>query len=229
MPVGLAGRSIAVIDFRFIPSLPHSFLLNIFKFSPFTFTMKTGSFLSLLAAPLAVDAHYIFNLVTNKGQTVGGEYAYARKNTNSYQPSYAKDIVNSPDLRCNQGAKPGNTGTYTVKAGDTIGFKLFFNEKIEHPGPGFVYVSKAPGKVADYDGSGEWTKVVELGLTNPSTPGVDTAWATWQKDQIEWTIQEQIPKGEYLVRVEHIAIHEGHVGKAQCKSICPYITLAWVC
>ncbi|EOA84098.1 glycoside hydrolase family 61 protein [Exserohilum turcica Et28A] len=182
--------------------------------------MKTGSFLSLLAAPLAVDAHYIFNLVTNKGQTVGGEYAYARKNTNSYQPSYAKDIVNSPDLRCNQGAKPGNTGTYTVKAGDTIGFKLFFNEKIEHPGPGFVYVSKAPGKVADYDGSGEWTKVVELGLTNPSTPGVDTAWATWQKDQIEWTIQEQIPKGEYLVRVEHIAIHEGHVGKAQFYMEC---------
>lgn len=29
------------------------------------------------------------------------------------------------------------------------------------------------------------------------------------------TIQKNIPAGEYLVRVEHIGLHEGHVGKAQ--------------
>jgi hypothetical protein len=75
--------------------------------------------------------------------------------------------------------------TYNVKAGDKLGFKLFNNEKIEHPGPGFVYVSKAPGKVADYDGSGDWIKVMESGLKNPSQPGVDTAWDSWQKDRLE--------------------------------------------
>jgi hypothetical protein len=53
------------------------------------------------------------------------------------------------------------------------------------------------------------------GLTNPSAPGVDANWANWQKDRLEWTIQKSIPAGEYLVRVEHIGLHEGHVGKAQ--------------
>lgn len=96
-----------------------------------------------------------------------------------------------------------------------IGFKLFNNEFIEHPGPGFVYVSKAPGLVKDYDGSGEWVKVMENGLCNPSAPGQDTSWCNWQKDRLEWRIQQKIPPGEYLVRVEHIGLHEGHVGRAQ--------------
>lgn len=48
-----------------------------------------------------------------------------------------------------------------------------------------------------------------------SSPGVDNNWCSWQKDRLEWTIQKNIPPGEYLVRVEHIGLHEGHVGKAQ--------------
>lgn len=56
---------------------------------------------------------------------------------------------------------------------------------------------------------------MESGLKNPSAPGQDTSWDSWQKDRLEWTIQKNIPAGEYLVRVEHIGLHEGHVGKAQ--------------
>ena len=181
--------------------------------------MKAVALFSLLA-PMVAEAHYIINRLVVNSAEIGGDYAYARKNSNSYMPSFTSEIVNSPDLRCNKGAKAGSTATYTVKAGDKLGFKLFLNEKIEHPGCAFVYVSKAPGKVNDYDGSGEWTKVMEACLTNPSTPGVDTAWATWQKDRIEWTIQKNIPAGEYLVRAEHIAIHEAHVGKAQFYMEC---------
>lgn len=176
--------------------------------------MKPVALFALLA-PLGANAHYIFNRLIVNGAAVGGDYAYTRKNTNSYMPSFPNEVINSPDLRCNKGAKAGGVPTYNVKAGDKLGFKLFNNEKIEHPGPGFVYISKAPGKVADYDGSGDWIKVMESGLINPSQPGVDTAWDSWQKDRLEWTVQQNIPAGEYLVRVEHIAIHEGHVGKAQ--------------
>jgi len=180
--------------------------------------VKATAILALLA-PLT-QAHYIFSSVVLDGKTMGGDYAYARKNTNSYMPSYTSEIVNSNDLRCNKGAVAGNTATLTVKAGQTIGFKLSFNEKIEHPGPGFVYISKATADVKSYDGSGDWVKVMESGLTNPSTPGVDTAWDSWQKDRLEWKIQNSIPAGEYLVRVEHIALHEGHVGKAQFYMEC---------
>jgi hypothetical protein len=168
-----------------------------------------------LVAPLGAQAHFIFNRLIVDGKAIGGDYAYTRKNSNGFQPSFAADIVNSNALRCNKGAVAGNTATYTVKAGQKVGFKLFNNEKIEHPGPGFIYVSKAPSSVKTYDGSGPWTKVVQYGLKNPSNPGVDTAWESWQKDRLEWTIPQSIPAGEYLVRVEHISIHEGHVGKAQ--------------
>jgi len=168
-----------------------------------------------LLAPLGANAHYIFNRLIVNGASIGGEYAYTRKNSNSYNPAFPSELMNSNDLRCNKGATAGNTATYTVKAGDKIGFKIFNNELVEHPGPGFVYISKAPNDVKSYDGSGEWTKVMESGLKNPSSPGQDTSWDSWQKDRLEWTIQKNIPAGEYLVRVEHIGLHEGHVGKAQ--------------
>jgi hypothetical protein len=171
-------------------------------------------YLAALLAPLT-EAHYIFNRLIVNGANIGGEYAYVRKNSNSYNPAFPSELMNSNDLRCNKGAKAGGVPTYTVKAGDKLGFKLFNNEFIEHPGPGFVYISKAPGAVADYDGSGDWVKVMENGLCNPSSPGNDGSWCSWQKDRLEWTIQKNIPAGEYLVRVEHIGLHEGHVGKAQ--------------
>jgi hypothetical protein len=195
--------------------------------------MKTSTLLALLA-PLGANAHYIFNRLIVNGAAIGGDYAYTRKNSNSYMrkcfsfsgmpmthlltfipASLPSELMNSNDLRCNKGAKAGSTPTYTVKAGDKLGFKIFNNEKIEHPGPGFVYISKAPGSVKDYDGSGDWTKVMESGLCNPNAIGTDTSWCNWDKDRLEWTVQKSVPAGEYLVRVEHIGLHEGHVGKAQ--------------
>ena len=176
--------------------------------------MKATNFVALLAAPLFTEAHYIFNRLIVNGKSIGGEYAYTRKNSNSYNPAFTSDIVNSNELRCNKGAKPGSTATYTVQAGDVLGFKLFNNEFIEHPGPGFVYMSKAPGSVNDYDGSGDWFKAWEKGLCSGS-PGNDGSWCLWQKDRIEFTVPKNVPPGEYLVRVEHIGLHEGHVGKAQ--------------
>ncbi|KAF1936109.1 hypothetical protein EJ02DRAFT_459799 [Clathrospora elynae] len=175
--------------------------------------MKAVAIFALI--PSLANAHYIFNRLIVNGASTGGEYAYTRKNSNSYNPSITSELMNSNDLRCNKGAVAGNTATYNVKAGDKLGFKLFNNEFIEHPGPGFVYISKAPDSVKSYDGSGDWIKVMESGLTNPSAPGVDTNWASWQKDRLEWTVQKNIPAGEYLVRVEHIGLHEAHVGKAQ--------------
>lgn len=157
----------------------------------------------------------IFNVLIHNGEEQGGEYTYTRKNSNSYQPSYTSELMDSTDLRCNKGGLDSPSETYTVSAGDTVGFKLFYNEFIEHPGPGFVYVSKAPASVADYDGSGDWVKVMETGLCGNGNPGTNEDWCSWQKDRLEWTIQESIPDGEYLVRVEHIGLHQAYEGNAQ--------------
>ena len=161
---------------------------------------------AILASPLT-SAHYIFSQLVVNGALKGGDYTYIRKNNNNYQPSFPSEVISSPDLRCNKGATAGSTQTFAVNAGDKIGFKLAYNEFIEHPGPGFVYMSKAPGSVASYDGSGDWVKVWESGLCSGNAAS-DGNWCLWQKDRIEFTIPKSIPDGEYLVRVEHIGLHE---------------------
>jgi hypothetical protein len=120
---------------------------------------------ALLAAPM-VHGHYIFSQLLVNGAAQGADYDYIRKNTNSYMPSFTADVINSEDLRCNQGALSATAKTMDVKAGDEIGAKLSFNEFIEHPGPGMIYMSKAPGSVADYKGDGDWFKVWESGPDN---------------------------------------------------------------
>ena len=158
---------------------------------------------ALLAAPL-VHGHYIFSQLIVNDQAIGSDYTYIRKNTNTYMPSFTQDVVNSPNLICNEGAQNAAAETYDVKAGDKIGFKLSFNEFIEHPGPAFVYMSKAPGDVASYDGTGDWFKAYENGVTGSASE--DTNWGTWQKDRIEFTIPADVPDGEYLVRVSWICL-----------------------
>ena len=175
---------------------------------------------TLAALAASADAHYIFNILFVNGQRQGGEYAYVRRNTNAYNPVFP-DILDKNDLRCNVGARAGNTATFTVKAGDKIGFKVFNNELIEHPGPGFVYMSKAPDgtSVKDYDGSGDWFKAYETGLCRGSASS-DGNWCSYNKDRLEYTIPAKTPPGEYLVRVEHIGLHEGHVNRAQFYMTC---------
>lgn len=141
-------------------------------------------------------------------------------------PSYTSEIVNSEELRCNKGATTASSQTLDVKAGDKISFKLAYGEFIEHPGPAFIYMSKAPsGSVSSYDGSGDWFKAWESGLCGGS-PGNDASWCTWQKPTIEFTIPKEIEDGEYLVRAEHIGLHEGHVGKAQFYMECAQLAIS---
>lgn len=181
---------------------------------------------ALLAAPL-VNGHYIFSQLVVNDELVGGDYDYIRKNSNDYQPSFTADVIGSEDLICNKGAlaQGGSTGTYEVKAGDSIGAKLWYNEFIEHPGPGMVYMSKAPGAVSEYMGDGDWFKVWESGPDN-GPANVDESWGTWQQDRMTFTIPTDIPDGEYLVRFEHVGIHENHVGKAQFYMECAQLSIS---
>ncbi|KAI1811964.1 lytic polysaccharide monooxygenase [Poronia punctata] len=184
-------------------------------------TCTLAAAVTLLAAPL-VNAHYIFNILMHNGQQVGGEYTYVRKNTNTYMPSFF-EIIDTNDLRCNQGATSSGTDTYEVQAGDKIGLKVFNNEFIEHPGPGFFYMSKAPDKVNDYDGSGDWFKVWESGPTG--SPTTNEGWPTFGQYTMEFQLPTTLEDGEYLLRGEHIGIHENHVGKPQFYMECAQIRI----
>ncbi|KAJ5677342.1 Glycoside hydrolase family 61 [Penicillium maclennaniae] len=133
--------------------------------------------LAALSAVPLVSSHYFFPHFI-ANDNFTDYFEYVREDTQGYMPM--KGQYSSDQFRCNTGSQDfaSKTGVYTVKTGDTIGFGTDFNALIEHPGPLQVYMSKATGDVREYDGSGDWFKIYEL-----------------------------VPAGQYLVRIEHIAIH----------------------
>ncbi|KAI1402016.1 glycoside hydrolase family 61 protein [Hypoxylon fuscum] len=165
-----------------------------------------------LAAQTA-SAHYIFQALA-KGTAKGVAYEFVRRNSNYNSP--VTDLA-SNDLRCNVGgATGGNTSTLDVNAGDPFTFTL--DTAVYHQGPVSVYMSKAPGAVAEYDGSGDWFKIYDWG---PTFSGGQASWN--MKDTYSTTIPKCIASGEYLLRIQSLAIHnpgstpQWYVGCGQIK------------
>lgn len=173
----------------------------------------------------SVSGHYVFSKLIVNGEKTN-DFEYIRRNSNGYQPTLASDILND-DFRCNQGSMSSAAGTKVYKAepGAEIGFELAYGATMKHPGPLQIYMSKAPGDVTQYDGSGDWFKVYQEGLCNDiSQKGLeDTDWCTWDKNQASFKIPSDLPAGQYLVRVEHIALHRGFSGNAEFYFTCAQI------
>lgn len=204
--------------------------------------MKTA-FISLLAVASTASAHYTFPELTVAGKGTG-QWSYVRKTAN-YQsngtpfilpnshtlslpililPAGPVTDVSSSAIRCYE-LSPGTASqTYTVNAGDTIGFTAVSN--IGHPGPLQFYMAKVPsGKTAaTFDGSGNvWFKVYSQGAT---FSGGQMTWASMGKTAVDFTIPKSLPSGEYLVRVEHIGLHSAQqAGGAQCMSLLSFLSL----
>lgn len=79
-------------------------------------------------------------------------------------------------------------------------------------------MSRAPGDVKQYQGDGDWFKVYEDIICGPMNPLHDSDWCSWGKANVEFTIPADTPPGQYLVRVEHIAIHGAESGDTE---VCP--------
>ncbi|KAK6070570.1 fungal cellulose binding domain-containing protein [Seiridium cupressi] len=139
------------------------------------------SFIQLAAVALfahCASAHYIFTTFS-PGTSQAAAYQYVRQNTNNNSP--VTDLA-SNDLRCNVGgATGGSTSTIEVAAGSPFTFTL--DQAVYHQGPVSLYMSKAPTTAASYDGSGDWFKTFDC------------------------TVPRCIPAGEYLVRIQSLAIH----------------------
>jgi hypothetical protein len=73
-------------------------------------------------------------------------------------------------------------------------------------------MSKAPGDVSQYDGSGSWFKVFQLGTISPWN-GTDPGYLVWKKNKFTFTLPAEIPAGQYLMRIEHIAVHPPYKAK----------------
>ncbi|ORX96753.1 fungal cellulose binding domain-containing protein [Clohesyomyces aquaticus] len=178
--------------------------------------MKHFAFLAAAAVlPACTTAHYLFPHLILNGQ-VTQPFEYVREHDNGFQPSWDDGrFLQSKDIRCNKGSENHMTAPKTAKvvAGkDTIGFASNVGTHLQHPGPLTVYLSKAPGDVKQYDGSGDWFKVFQLGTKSP-WDGNDKGWLTWDKQHFTFKLPAEIPAGQYLMRVEHIATHPPYSAK----------------
>ncbi|KAI1371610.1 glycoside hydrolase family 61 protein [Hypoxylon crocopeplum] len=152
-----------------------------------------------IAAALAANgasAHYIFQQLSLDA-TEYGPFEYIRQNSNYNSP--VTDLA-SNDLRCNVGAEGASTETIDVKAGEQFTFTL--DTPVYHQGPISLYMSKAPGAASEYDGSGEWFKIKDF------APDFSSGEAKWDMSgSYSYTIPSCIEDGEYLLRIQSLAIH----------------------
>lgn len=90
-------------------------------------------------------------------------------------------------------------------------------------GPSQVYMSKAPGNVVEYDGSGDWFKIFQDTVCQSDVELTQGGWCTWDKDRVTFTIPANTPPGQYLVRAEHIGLHGAHNGEAEFYYSCAQV------
>ncbi|KFA71536.1 hypothetical protein S40288_06842 [Stachybotrys chartarum IBT 40288] len=188
------------------------------------------SFILALAAT-SVSAHYNFDRLYINGQ-VSGEYEFIRRTTNG---NGTIENVSLQSIVCNQGGLDANiraaTKTATVRAGDTLGFNV--RDILGHPGPINVYLSKAPSGVTaqNYLGDGDWFKIYSLGVLQ-FRPNQGVLWAVMPSTSSQgiynftFTLPQETPPGEYLLRAEHIALHAaGAPNGAQFYIGCAQLTI----
>lgn len=158
--------------------------------------MKVSALVALSLAVGNVSAHYIFQQLSSGG-TKHPLWKYIRQHSNYNSPVTS---LSSNDLRCNVGGlNGGSTETLDVAAGSSL--TIHSDVAVYHQGPLAVYLSKAPGSVSSYDGSGGWFKIQQWGASF----GGGSQWTL--SDQYTFTIPSCIAPGEYLLRIEQLGIH----------------------
>lgn len=185
-----------------------------------------STFAGVAAFAATATAHYNFEALIHNDK-VTEPYQFVRQTTNSNSPI---TDVTSEDFICNQGGLDADimakTETQAVAPGDSVGFTI--NSNLGHPGPLSVYMSKATGEAAAYKGDGDWFKVYELTTSSITAEGLQ--WATSVGGGINnftFTLPEDLPAGDYLMRGEHIALHGAQEkGGAQFYMGCAQLTVS---
>ncbi|KDQ52694.1 glycoside hydrolase family 61 protein [Jaapia argillacea MUCL 33604] len=176
---------------------------------------------TLLAAVSSTLAHYTFpSLIVGGTTTTAWEYV---RETNNYNSQAPVTNVNSTDIRCYTSATNAVASTATVAAGSSIGFAC--DNTMYHASVVNVYMAKAPGNVSTWDGSGTvWFKVYQI--TPVTNGGTSITFPTETESTVVFTVPKNLPSGQYLVRVENIAIHAASTyGGAQFYLACGQINV----
>ncbi|KAH7119884.1 glycoside hydrolase [Dendryphion nanum] len=177
----------------------------------------------LLLAASTAQAHYTFPRLVINGKPEEKDWFVTRQTKNVNTKQGIENPTNA-DIRCYASGNAANIAT--VPAGAVINYVS--TQQVNHPGPTQYYLAKVPeGKSAsNWDGSGNvWFKIhTEFPKVNKekqmSWPGQNEYKTT------NATIPASTPSGEYLLRVEHIALHMAmQANKAQFYLSCSQIKI----
>ncbi|PSN63120.1 magnesium-bound glycoside hydrolase 61 isoform E from Thiela Terrestris [Corynespora cassiicola Philippines] len=185
--------------------------------------MRFSTAISVLLASTTANAaalerrHYTFPALTGTS-----DWQYVRTTDNQYSNAGVSDVT-SNQIRCyTTGAKSAQT--MSVAAGSSVGFKA--NPNIFHPGPLQFYMAKVPTgqNAATWDGSGQvWFKIY---AEQAKVSGGQLSWDSLNKGTVSVNIPKALPSGDYLLRVEHIALHQAsQTNGAQFYISCAQITV----
>lgn len=159
--------------------------------------MLSTSFFALLCAALST-AHYTFPSINS-----GAAWVNVRQ-TNNYNTRNPVTDVTSADIRCYTSETNAGATTLEVAAGSTVTYHT--DGTIYHPGVLNVYMAKAPSSAAGWAGDGNvWFKVYEISAVTDG--GKTISWPSEGLASVPFTIPKNLPSGEYLIRIEHIALH----------------------
>ncbi|KAI0381026.1 glycoside hydrolase family 61 protein [Hypomontagnella monticulosa] len=178
--------------------------------------MKAVAALALLVAGAQAAPHYTFPKLAGTS-----DWSSVRQTAN-FQSNGPVTDVNSEAIRCYQRAPGGAPETTQVKAGGQITWVAAPN--IYHPGGYYVttpmesplgayeqplsaYMAKVPSgqTAANWDGSGKvWFKVFQ---DMPTASGGQYNWPSNGKAQVSFTVPQCLAEGDYLFRIEHVALH----------------------
>ncbi|KAJ7672373.1 glycoside hydrolase [Mycena polygramma] len=167
--------------------------------------------LSLFAAVAVlatkVSAHYTWpQLIVGGANTSSWQYV---RQTNNWQTLNPLTDVSSTDVRCYTSTESDTSSTMSVAAGSTIGFTVNGNpSNLYHPGVVNVYMAQAPSgtDVASWDGDGSvWFKIYQISAVTDG--GSTITFPATGMTQVTFPIPSETPSGQYLVRIEQIALH----------------------
>ncbi|KAJ3484843.1 hypothetical protein NLI96_g5357 [Meripilus lineatus] len=182
--------------------------------------MKFSTLIYTALVAQGINAHYTIPDLISNGSTS------------------AVTSVTDPEFRCYEldlQNTAGATGTATVSAGSTIGFKgvdIHFDSRLRndafyHPGVKYfsVYMAKAsPAANSPAAGTGQtWFKVWE---DAPVYKNGALVFPSQTMDSFTFTVPKSLPNGQYLIRAEQIALHSASTfGGAQFYISCAQVNI----
>ena len=128
--------------------------------------------------------------------------------------------VTSADFRCYDTQINATATTINVAAGSTLG--IMSDGTIYHPGVVNVYMAKAPGDVNSFNGDGAvWFKVYEISAVTDG--GSSITFPAQNLPGVSFKVPSSLPSGQYLVRMEAIALHAASTYGGAQFYVCTFV------